>query len=97
MTPPEQPIETDWSFEEAIQNLEQSVRKLEGNSLGLEQSLAEYAKAVQFVSLCQQKLDTAKRKIEQLKSIAKDGSIETIEWDDTSSSTEEPKRKRKST
>lgn len=81
------------TFEDAVSQLELSVRRLEGNSLGLEQSLAEYAKAVQYVAYCQGQLETAKRKIEQLKAIAKDGSITTHEWEDTP--VEEPKRKRK--
>jgi exodeoxyribonuclease VII small subunit len=80
-------VDKDLSFEDAIGALEQSVRRLEGNSLGLEQSLEEYAKAVSYISHCQKKLSSAKRKIEQLKGISRTGEIMTTVWEE---STEKP-------
>ena len=84
---------SELSFEEAIAALEQSVRKLEGNSLGLEQSLSEYAKAATLISHCQSKLQSAKKKIEQLKSVTRSGTAVTEEWDEPEAS-DEPKSKR---
>jgi len=70
------------TFESAMSQLEQIVRKLEGNSLGLESSLAEYAKAVEYVRFCQQQLTGARRKIEKLRSITGRGEAITETWED---------------
>jgi exodeoxyribonuclease VII small subunit len=85
---------SEMSFEDAIASLEQSVRKLEGNSLGLEQSLSEYAKAATLIAHCQSKLHSAKKKIEQLKSVTRSGTAVTEAWEDPEE-TEEPKSKRR--
>ena len=91
----------DLSFEEAIASLEHSVRKLEGHSLGLELSLAEYAKATSLIAHCQQKLYGAKSSIEQLKSVTSSGKTTTEVWDDpaeasaTQAEAEEPRSKRR--
>lgn len=85
---------SELSFEEAIAALELSVRKLEGNSLGLEQSLSEYAKAATLISHCQSRLQSAKKKIEQLKSVTRSGAAVTEAWDEPEES-EEPKSKRR--
>lgn len=72
----------DQTFESAMTQLEQIVRKLEGNSLGLESSLAEYAKAVEYVRFCQQQLTTARRKIEKLRGLTGRGEPITETWED---------------
>jgi exodeoxyribonuclease VII small subunit len=85
------------TFEEAITALEQSVRRLEGNSLGLEQSLEEYAKAVAYVTHCQNRLGQAKQKIEQLRSVSKSGEVVATTWQESASEPESPTlRRRKS-
>ena len=78
------PSETDEkpTFESAMSQLEQIVRKLEGNSLGLESSLAEYAKAVEHVRFCQQQLTGARRKIEKLRGLTGLGEAITETWED---------------
>jgi exodeoxyribonuclease VII small subunit len=96
MAAKDQTPEETLSFEEAITSLEQSVRRLEGNSLGLEQSLEEYAKAVNYIAHCQKRLSTAKRRIEQLKGIARSGEIVTTVWEEETSKPEPPPKKRKS-
>lgn len=88
-------INKEMTFEEAISALEQSVRRLEGNSLGLEQSLEEYAKAVGYVTQCQQRLSHAKQKIEQLKSISKSGEIVTANWEETEPKSDTPTTRRR--
>ena len=85
----------EMTFEEAISALEQSVRRLEGNSLGLEQSLEEYSKAVGYVSLCQQRLSHAKQKIEQLKSISKSGEIVAAGWEESEPKPDTPTTRRR--
>ncbi len=78
------PSDTDenQTFESAMTQLEQIVRKLEGNSLGLESSLSEYAKAVEYVRFCQERLTGARRKIEKLRSITGRGEAITETWED---------------
>lgn len=78
------PSESDenQTFESAMTQLEQIVRKLEGNSLGLESSLAEYAKAVEYVRFCQLQLTGARRKIEKLRGLAGRGEAITETWED---------------
>jgi exodeoxyribonuclease VII small subunit len=87
----------EMTFEEAISALEQSVRRLEGNSLGLEQSLAEYSKAVDYVTQCQLKLSQAKQKIEQLKSMSKSGETNTVSWEETEPKSAPPTTRRRKT
>ena len=64
-------------------SLEQVVRKLESGSLPLEQMLAEYAKAVEYVQLCHRQLESARRRIAQLQGLDADGNAITKDWDDT--------------
>jgi exodeoxyribonuclease VII small subunit len=70
------------SFESAMLQLDQIVRKLESNSLGLDAALTEYAKAVEHVRFCQQQLSTARRKIEKLRGITSRGEAVTETWED---------------
>ena len=76
----------DQTFESAMTHLEQIVRKLEGNSLGLESSLAEYAKAVEYVRFCQLQLTSARRKIEKLRGLTGRGEAITETWEDDDNS-----------
>ena len=78
------PSETDEkpTFESAMSQLEQIVRKLEGNALGLESSLSEYAKAVEYVRFCQMQLAGARRKIEKLRGITDRGEAIAETWED---------------
>lgn len=77
-----EPEEDDLSFEAAMSQLEQIVRRLEGNTLGLDDALQEYSKAVERIKLCQKQLNTARRKIEKLKGITGRGEAVTETWED---------------
>ncbi|MCF7961370.1 MAG: exodeoxyribonuclease VII small subunit [Pirellula sp.] len=81
---PDLPEETP-TFESAMAHLDQIVRKLEGNSLGLDAALVEYAKAVEYVRLCQSQLSGARRKIELLRGITGRGEAITETWEDNES------------
>ena len=70
------------TFESAMTQLEQIVRKLEGNAVGLDASLAEYAKAVEYVRFCQKQLTGARRKIEKLRGLTGRGEAITETWED---------------
>lgn len=88
-------VSEDMTFEDAITALEQSVRRLEGNSLGLEQSLEEYAKAVAYVTHCQNRLGQAKQKIEQLRSMSKSGEVVATTWQESAAEPESPTPRRR--
>lgn len=77
------------TFEAAMTQIDQIVRKLEGNSLGLDAALTEYAKAVEHVRFCQDQLATARRKIEKLRGITKSGQAITETWEEDEDAEEE--------
>jgi len=54
------------SFEEALQQLEQIVQKLEKGELPLEESLKHYEEGIRLSRLCHGKLEEAEGKIEML-------------------------------
>jgi exodeoxyribonuclease VII small subunit len=54
------------SFEVALEKLQQTVKRLEGGELTLEQSLAGFEEGVRLVRTCQEQLATAEQKVEQL-------------------------------
>ena len=72
------------TFESSMMQLDQIVRKLESNSIGLDAALAEYAKAVEHVQFCQKQLSSARRKIEKLRGITSQGEAVTETWEDDS-------------
>jgi len=53
-------------FEQALEELEQVVERLESGELSLEQSLAAFEEGVKLVKLCNQKLTEVEKKIELL-------------------------------
>jgi exodeoxyribonuclease VII small subunit len=61
-------MKKDISFEEAMLLLDEAVKRLEGGSLSLDESLAEYEKAVGLVKICNGKIEKAKRKVQILTS-----------------------------
>ena len=56
----------DLSFEEAMHRLEDAVQRLEGNELGLEESLQVFEEGIQWSRQCHQRLADAERKVEIL-------------------------------
>lgn len=61
-------------FEEAIQLLEEAVRELESGALSLDESIEKYEKAIEYVKICNQKLEDAEQRV-RLLAEGKDGSI----------------------
>jgi exodeoxyribonuclease VII small subunit len=51
------------TFEEAMTKLEDTVRKLEGGTMSLDDSLAAFEEAVTLVKICNEKLETAERRV----------------------------------
>ena len=61
-------------FETALKKLEDIVRRLEGGSLSLDDSLKAFEEGVKHAAFCTKKLDEAERKVEVLLK-RKDGSF----------------------
>lgn len=53
-------------FEQAIEQLERIIQRIESGEAGLEQSLAEYETGMQLIHHCRSILDRAESKIEKL-------------------------------
>ena len=70
-------------FETSLKKLEDVVRRLEGGSLSLEDSLKAFEEGVRHASFCAKKLDEAERRVEVLLK-RKDGTFtrEPFEPDD---------------
>ena len=70
---------TKLSFEEALDQLEDIVSKLEDGSINLEESIEEYTRGVHLKNHCETKLKEATLKVEQI-TIDKDGKFSTKEF-----------------
>ena len=70
---------TKLSFEEALEQLEEIVSKLEDGSINLEESIEEYTRGVHLKNHCEIKLKEATLKVEQI-TIDKDGKFSTKEF-----------------
>jgi exodeoxyribonuclease VII small subunit len=57
---------TQLPFEDAMEQLEEIVRKLEAGDVALEESLAAFEKGVGLVRVLHQRLDAVQEKIEEL-------------------------------
>ncbi len=74
---------TKLSFEEALDQLEGIVSKLEDGSINLEESIEEYTRGVHLKNHCETKLKEATLKVEQI-TIDKDGKFSTKEFNKNS-------------
>ncbi len=74
---------TKLSFEEALDQLENIVSKLEDGSINLEESIGEYTRGVHLKNHCETKLKEATLKVEQI-TIDKDGKFSTKEFNKNS-------------
>jgi exodeoxyribonuclease VII small subunit len=63
-TPPPQPAPAD--FESAVAELEQILAAMEGDQIGLEESLTRYERGTYLLGWCRDVLGQAERKIESL-------------------------------
>ena len=74
---------TKLSFEEALDQLEDIVSKLEDGSINLEETIEEYTRGVHHKNHCETKLKEATLKVEQI-TIDKDGKFSTKEFNKNS-------------
>ncbi|EJY55910.1 exodeoxyribonuclease VII, small subunit [Alicyclobacillus hesperidum URH17-3-68] len=56
----------DLTFEQAMQRLEEIVRKLEAGDLPLDASIRAYEESMRLVAFCREQLDKAEFQLEQL-------------------------------
>lgn len=65
--------EQDIGFEQAMEELERIVSKLEGGDVPLEEAIELFQEGMRLSRLCTQKLDSVERKIEML--LEEDGQL----------------------
>lgn len=58
------PKQTEQTFESAIERLETIVEAMESDKMPLEDLLVRYEEGVKLVKVCQQKLESAEKRIE---------------------------------
>jgi exodeoxyribonuclease VII small subunit len=68
------------SFEEAFKELEDTVHRLEGGGLTLDESIALFERGMRLAEHCDQKLDDAELKVSQLV-LSDEGGYETLPFD----------------
>lgn len=51
------------NFEQALATLEAEVRRLEGGTLSLDDSIKSYEKAIELIKQCSEQLSTAEQKV----------------------------------
>ena len=67
------------TFEEAMQRIEQIVRLIESNTMSLNETLASFEEGVKLTRFCQNYLESAEKRIEQV-ILTADGSIKQKEF-----------------
>lgn len=82
------------NFEDAMQELEEIVQRMESGGGSLDSALDDYALAIKLVKVCHQKLEKAERRIEILSGVDADGNPITTPFEDSDDSLEEKQRKR---
>jgi exodeoxyribonuclease VII small subunit len=70
-------VTNELSFEKAFVQLQELVKKLEGGTLPLEDSLKAFEEGVRLTRHCQESLTSAELKVEQLLKIGVDGKTHT--------------------
>ena len=70
------------SFEDALVQLENIVRELEGGKIKLDDAVEAYEKATALKKFCEEKLKAAQLKIEKI-NVSPDGAISTEPLDKT--------------
>ena len=68
------------SFENAFQELEETVRRLEAGGLTLEESLALFERGTELAALCNEQLDHAELRVRQLLP-APEGGVEAVHFE----------------
>lgn len=75
------------TFEQALEELEELVERLEAGDLPLEEALADFERGVKLTRECQQKLASAEQKVKVL--MEESGSIRELPFDEDTAGEEE--------
>lgn len=67
-------------FEEALSELENSVRRLESSDISLDEAIATYEEAVKLVRICNERLEGAEQRVKLLTE-TQDGTITDVPFD----------------
>jgi len=74
-------------FEQALEELEMIVRRLEQGGGALEEALGDYSTAIQLLKNCHQRLEVAERRVELLSGVDAQGNPVTQPLEDSTSAT----------
>lgn len=67
---------TNPTFESALEQLQQTVKRLESGELSLEDSLKHFEEGVRLTRSCQERLGAAEKRVELLMKANADGSVD---------------------
>lgn len=70
-------MENKMKFEEAMELLEATAKRLESGTLGLDEAIAEYEKAIGLIKICNERLEAAEQRV-RLLTEAPDGSVTDV-------------------
>lgn len=70
------------TFEKAFAQLQDLVKRLEGGTLSLEDSLKAFEEGVKLTRFCQDSLSAAEQKVEQLVKLSADGKVQTKRFEE---------------
>lgn len=76
--------EGEVSFEQAFEELQEIVAKMEAGDLSLGDSLSSYEVGIKRLKQCHKALNAAEQKIRQLAKLDEDGNLDTTEFDEDS-------------
>jgi exodeoxyribonuclease VII small subunit len=79
------------SFEEAVKELEQTVKDMESGDLGLDELLADFEKGIGLLRLCEKKLAEAEGRVEVLTKAEITAALDREAQDDGDDSIEDTK------
>ena len=75
------PKKTQATFEEALERLEEIVRKMEGGKLTLDDTTALYEEGIKLSTLCKSKLDISRKKVMLL--VDDNNTMKEVAFDET--------------
>ena len=67
--------EQEFSFERALEELQNIVNELEAGRIGLDQSLGLYERGVELVRLCNRRLDEAQQRVSAVRMTGQDEAL----------------------
>ena len=59
-------LKDDLHFEDAIERLEKIIEKMENERVPLEEMLKDYEEGTKLLSVCKEKINVARKKVEQI-------------------------------